>query len=323
MSRNLLLSFVCAAGTLVACAGEALSFTHRPQLAGKASLTSPGFEVTRTLGEVALAPELRLPIELVYDSSSESSGIFGFAWRSPQLESAVGWDRDGLLWTTPWGEQVKFFPKKGKAPKDAVKLAPIEAAKRGRGLFAPYSDWEADAASPDYAKARAFTLSGKNGLKGWRFAYSDGRLRRIETPQGGAAEFEYAKSGELLAVSSRGTRFVELAHGGDGLVSSLALNGVPVALAYAKAAATIGRRHAHRLHVHEVRSARGQVPRRQGKARGVGRVRVFEVRPDRRPYRERRPPDLRVRRPRPAPRGEGGRRGRRAVRLRQGGEHAP
>ena len=67
MSRNLLLSFACAAGTLVACAGEALSFTHRPQLAGKASLTSPGFEVTRTLGEVALAPELRLPIELVYD----------------------------------------------------------------------------------------------------------------------------------------------------------------------------------------------------------------------------------------------------------------
>ena len=58
-------------------------FCHRPQLAGKASLTSPGFEVTRTLGEVALAPELRLPIELVYDSSSESSGIFGFAWRSP------------------------------------------------------------------------------------------------------------------------------------------------------------------------------------------------------------------------------------------------
>ena len=53
MSRNLLLSFACAAGTLVACAGEALSFTHRPQLAGKASLTSPGFEVTRIAREVA------------------------------------------------------------------------------------------------------------------------------------------------------------------------------------------------------------------------------------------------------------------------------
>ena len=215
-------------------------FRHRPQLAGKVSLTEPGFVVRRGLGVANFAPDLRLPVELVYDSSRESVGIFGHAWHCPQLESSVRWDRDGLLWTTPWGERLKFFPKKaGKAAKNAVEIPSVEAAKRGRGLFAPYSDWEADAASPDYAKARAFTLSGKNGLKGWRFAYADGRLRRIETPQGGAAEFEYTRSGELVAVSSRGTRFVELAHGGDGLVSSLALNGVPVALAYAKTAVTI------------------------------------------------------------------------------------
>ena len=83
MSRNLILASWVLGAAFLALFGETLPFGHRPILAGMASLTSPGFEVTRTLGEVALAPELRLPIELVYDSSSESSGIFGFAWRSP------------------------------------------------------------------------------------------------------------------------------------------------------------------------------------------------------------------------------------------------
>lgn len=128
---------------------DAPDFRFRPLLAGKASLTEPGFVVRRELGVAALAPELRIPIELVYESSSEASGAFGFGWRSPQLESSVRWERDGLLWTTPWGERVKFFPKREKTPKDAIRLDPIEDAKRGRGLFAPYSDWESDTESPD------------------------------------------------------------------------------------------------------------------------------------------------------------------------------
>ena len=219
-------------------AAEGVSFAHRPLLAGKASLTSDGFEVSRTLGVAAIAPELQIPVELVYDSSSDSSGAFGFGWRSPQLESSVRWERDGLLWTTPWGEKVKFFPKKEKTPKDAVALAPIEEAKKGSGLYAPYSDWEADANSSDYAKARQFSVMGKNGLKDWRFAYEDGRLVRVETPNGTAAAFEYGAAGELLAVSSQGTRFIEL-DTADGLVSSLRLNGVPVAFAYNDAQLTI------------------------------------------------------------------------------------
>ena len=121
-------------------AAEGVSFAHRPLLAGKASLASDGFEVSRTLGVAAISPELQIPVELVYDSSSDSSGAFGFGWRLPQLESSVRWERDGVLWTTPWGEKVKFFPKKEKTPKDAVKLAPIEEAKKGSGLYAPYSD---------------------------------------------------------------------------------------------------------------------------------------------------------------------------------------
>ncbi len=226
---------VCAALALLLPAlsarADAPDFRFRPLLAGKASLTEPGFVVRRELGVAALAPELRIPVELVYESSSEASGAFGFGWRSPQLESSVKWEKGGLLWRTPWGERVKFFPKREKTPKDAIKLDPIEDAKKGRGLFAPYADWESDTESPDYAKCRRFTILGKGGLKGWRFGYGDGRLASVGTPYGASATFDYGPSGELLAVSSQGVRFVELSHAG-GLVASLKVNGVPVAFAY-------------------------------------------------------------------------------------------
>ncbi len=217
---------------------DAPDFRFRPLLAGKASLTEPGFVVRRELGVAALAPELRIPVELVYESSSEASGAFGFGWRCPQLESSVRWEKGGLLWTTPWGERIKFFPKKEKTPKDAIRLDPIEDAKKGRGLFAPYADWESDTESPDWAKCRRFSILGKGGLKGWRLAYGDGRLASVETPYGASAQFDYGPSGELLAVSSQGVRFVELSHAG-GLVASLKVNGVPVALAYGAADVTL------------------------------------------------------------------------------------
>ena len=239
---RLLLAAACAALALLlpvpSARADAPDFRCRPLLAGKASLTEPGFVVRRELGVLNLAPELRLPVELVYSSSSEASGAFGFGWRSPQLESSVRWERDGLLWTTPWGERIRFYPKKGKTPKDAIKLDPIEAAKRGRGLFAPYADWESDTEAPDYATCRRFAILGKGGLKGWRLAYEDGRLASVETPLGASARFAYGPSGELLAVSSQGVRFAELTHE-SGLVASLRLNGVPVALAYGAADVTL------------------------------------------------------------------------------------
>lgn len=237
-----LLAFACAALALLLPAASARAdapdFRYRPLLAGKASLTEPGFVVLRELGVAALAPELRIPVELVYESSSEASGAFGFGWRCPQLESSVKWEKDGLLWTTPWGERIRFFPKRDKTPKDAIKLDPIENAKRGRGLFAPYADWESDTESSDWATCRRFAILGKGGLKGWRLAYEDGRLASVETSFGASARFDYGPSGELLAVSSQGVRFVELSHEG-GLVASLKVNGVPVALAYGAAEVTL------------------------------------------------------------------------------------
>ena len=155
-----------AACILAACGArsETVDFRTRPRLAGKALLGAPGFVVSRELGVANFAPEMRIPIEIIYKSANEKSGAFGFAWRCPQLESSVKWSKDSLLWTTPWGEEMRFYPKKEKTPKDAIALEPIEAAKKGRGLFSPYADWETDADSSDYAKCRRFAILGKNGL---------------------------------------------------------------------------------------------------------------------------------------------------------------
>ena len=215
----------------VAEASEGVSFLFKPLLAGRASLTESGFVEMRSLGTASFAPELRLPVELVYRSASEETGMFGRGWSSPQLESTVKWDKDGLLWTAPWGERMKFFPKKQKTPKDAVKIAPIEAAKKGRGLFAPYADWEADTFASAHAAAKDFTINGKNDLKGWSFAYTAGNLARIATPNGTVVDFERGKGGKLSAVSSCGVRFIELDYI-DGLVSEMRINGVSVAFSY-------------------------------------------------------------------------------------------
>ena len=96
---------------LFSFAAERVDFSNRQLLAGRASLTEAGYVESRSLGVARMSPELAIPVELVYDSSSEKTGAFGFAWRSPQLESSAAWDKDGMLWTSPWGEKVKFFPK--------------------------------------------------------------------------------------------------------------------------------------------------------------------------------------------------------------------
>ena len=70
-------------------AADRVEFSHRPLLAGRASLIETGYLEHRSLGVARLSPELTMPIELVYDSSSEKTGLFGFAWRSPQLESSA------------------------------------------------------------------------------------------------------------------------------------------------------------------------------------------------------------------------------------------
>ena len=136
-----MLACVAVCGIVVtADAAERLSLEARPLLAGRASLTADGFVEARTLGTANFTPELRWPVQLMYESASEKTGLFGFAWRSPQLESSAAWDKDGVLWTAPWGERIKFRPKRERLPKDAVKVELWEEARRGRGFWTPYAD---------------------------------------------------------------------------------------------------------------------------------------------------------------------------------------
>ena len=223
---------VSAFALFAAGAAEHPSFTSKPMLAGRASLTEDGFRVSRNLGTANATPELAYPIELTYESFSEKTGIFGFAWRSPQLESSAVWDKDGVLWTTPWGERVKFRSKKEKPPKDAVKISLHEEAKKGRGWFAPYSDWEADTAAQRPEVAGDWTFAGKRGMKGWTFTYRGGRLARISAPSGRTLEFAYDKAGRPVSISQDGTAFVVLSYGSDGLAASVTVNGVETRLAY-------------------------------------------------------------------------------------------
>lgn len=128
--RRFVVAAAAVAVAMSAFAAGKVDFVMRRMLAGKASLTEGGFVVSRSFGTANFSPELRCPVELVYESASEKTGIFGYAWRSPQLESSAFWEKDGLLWTAPWGEKVKFFPKAEKTPKDAIKIDVIEEAKK-------------------------------------------------------------------------------------------------------------------------------------------------------------------------------------------------
>ena len=165
---------VCVA--VSAIAGQDLSFVSHQLVAGRAKIAETGYIEKRSFGTARFSPELTIPVELIYDISSEKTGIFGFAWRSPQLESSAVWDKDGMLWTSPWGEKVKFFPKSEKTPKDAVKIDVIEEAKKGRGYYAPYSEWEADVISGDPEADGNWAICGKRNLAGWAFTYSHGRI---------------------------------------------------------------------------------------------------------------------------------------------------
>ena len=89
---------------------QTMDFLHRNLLAGRAKLLSEGFVEERLLGTANFSPELRLPIQLEYDSTTTAQGLFGLAWRSPQLESSVTAGNRTVEWLAPWGERI-IFPR--------------------------------------------------------------------------------------------------------------------------------------------------------------------------------------------------------------------
>ncbi len=217
-------------------AAEPVDFSCKPMLAGRAALAGEGFYDIRTVGVANFSPELRFPVQLVYRSASDRTGLAGFAWSLPQLESRVAWDKDGMLWTAPWGEEIKFFEKQKQKPgKDALDVPFLDAENAGRGFYAPYSEWEAVPAGGDPAKSKDWTVSGRRGKKGWRFVYRGGAISRIAAPSGGEVAFERAPDGRLLRAVQLGTAMVELAYAPDGSLDALVASGVTNRFSFAAA----------------------------------------------------------------------------------------
>ena len=207
-----------------------LNFTSQEITAGKALLSSNGYIVSNLLGVANFSPELKLPIQIIYKSTNEKTNLLGFAWYSPQLESTAYYDKDGVLWITPWGEKIKFFPKKEKTPKDAIKIPLYEQAKKGRGFYAPYSDWEADTSNHNYTKSSNWVFRGKKDKIGWTFIYRNNKLKSITSPNKRTIEFNY-KGKNLVSISQEKNSFVELSFTGN-LVSELKINGIKHQLKY-------------------------------------------------------------------------------------------
>ena len=211
-----------AAGSLMGYGAEQLNFRSSPMTAGKASLSENGYIVSRELGGANFSPELRYPVQLIYRSDSADAGLFGTSWRSPQLESSAIPEKDGVLWTTPWGEKIRFFAK--TKDKDALDLYK-DAMKGPKPYFSPYSEWEAD------GKEGNWIFYGKRTLEGWKLAYRDAKLIAITAPSGRKIEFGYY-DGRPTAVTQDGKAFLELSYDGN-LVKELKINGVAHQLAYA------------------------------------------------------------------------------------------
>ena len=216
--------FVIVSLALPSFAYEKLNWKSRAMSAGKASLTFDSYRVVRDLGVPNFSPEFRMPLQLVYDSGKNKNGIVGSVWNIPQLESRAFPKGKGVEWISPWGEKIRFFRKD---PKNKDILDIFKKEMKGRGCFAPFQNWDAK------GKKGNWTISGKKDNKGWSFAYSDSRLKRITSPAGRSVSFSY-QGGKLIKVMQNGTVFVALNYGKDNKASEIVLNGVKHSLNYTK-----------------------------------------------------------------------------------------
>jgi len=222
--RVFVLCVVLCCSAFSGFAGDQVSFVSKPLAAGKALLTEDGYALSKTLGVANFSPEVRLPIQLVYTSSSRQSGPFGYGWRSPQLESSAVPQRDGVLWTTPWGEKIRFYAK-DRADKEILAL--YNEQSFGSAFFSPYSDWDAacSASRGKYAESGDWAFSGKRGYAGWVFTYRKAKLTKIRSSSGNEVAFTYGHNGEVASISQNGQPFVEIASDG-ALASSMTINGI-------------------------------------------------------------------------------------------------
>ena len=204
-------------------AADDLDFSFSKLNAGRAMLSENGFTIVKRLGTANFSEELQIPVELVYSSTRKESGMFGYAWWIPQLESSTLPAPDGMVWTTPWGEEIRFFSP-SKVSGQFKEVFQGDSAKKD-GYFAPYADWEATPLEKDARKGGNWKLTGIRGYKGWGFLYQDAKLIQIKTPCGRNIQFRYAGGGVLKSVSQDNVPFIEIQKE-SGCIEDMTLNGI-------------------------------------------------------------------------------------------------
>ena len=128
-------------------------------------------------------------MSLYFDSRTLQGGIFGPAWRAPQLESFVARQGGHLTWNTPWGERLKF---------DGRFDEPVRGEK---------GSWKLAFAQDGFPRLTVFQTA--SGACGCSFLYRDGLLRRIEREELPALIFEYAGR-SLIRISCLSSTLLEL-----------------------------------------------------------------------------------------------------------------
>ena len=212
------LIFLLIIFSLLSVNAQQIEFLQNKNSAGKASLTSDAYYSSFTLGTANFSPELRLPVQIFYDSSVKEDGLVGLGWKIPQLESSAVPTKDGALWTAPWGEKIYFYSRKNTS-RDILNL--FNEKERENAYFSPYADWTANGR----ADSGSWTFYGRKDMRGWKFVYVDAKLRKIEAPSGQYINFTYV-NGKLASVEQRGRAFISLKYNEDKSLSEILINGV-------------------------------------------------------------------------------------------------
>lgn len=71
--------------SLLSVNAQQIEFVQNKNSAGKASLTSDAYYSSFTIGTANFSPELRLPVQIFYDSSVKEDGLVGLGWKVPRF----------------------------------------------------------------------------------------------------------------------------------------------------------------------------------------------------------------------------------------------
>ncbi|MDD2708506.1 MAG: hypothetical protein PHV34_10885 [Verrucomicrobiae bacterium] len=175
MKKFVLLLFVAVLTMFSRASAEPLSWEATPMKLGLVNVMDQSWGIERVIGVTRAAPEFTMPVQLIWENK-ETCGLFGFQFRSPQLESRlIPRTEEVMEWKTPWGADMGMV--KGKTGNHFTDYTREWTAARQGTLH--------------------FVISRKDG---WQFSYAKGYLQEVQAPHGRRLVFRYQSKNLLTAV---------------------------------------------------------------------------------------------------------------------------